>query len=182
MSPDLPSPWGQFLTELDALLDEPIELHCIGGFALVAGYGLPRGTNDLDYRTLFPYNRINDLQRLAGPGSDLARRHKVHVQHTGVESMPENYEERLTELYPGRFKNIRLFVPDAYDLVLSKLSRNIERDRQDVEFLAKTMHLDPAILRQRYELELKPNLIGPPSQHDLTLEFWLEAYFGTPRS
>jgi len=96
--------------------------------------------------------------------------------------MPENYEERLTELYPGRFKNIRLFVPDAYDLVLSKLSRNIERDRQDVEFLAKTMHLDPAILRQRYELELKPNLIGPPSQHDLTLEFWLEAYFATPRS
>ena len=140
MSPNLPSPWGQFLTELDALLDEPIQLHCIGGFALVAGYGLPRGTNDLGYRTLFPY-RINDLQRLAGPGSALARRHKVHVQHTGVESMPENYEERLTEPYPGRFKNIRLFVPDAYDLVLSKLSRNIERDRQDVGFLAKTMHL-----------------------------------------
>ena len=107
---------------------------------------------------------------------------QVHVQHTGVESMPENYEERLTELYPGRFKNIRLFVPNAYDLVLSKLSRNIERDRQDVGILAKTTYLDPTILQQRYELELKPNLIGPPSQHDLTLEFWLEAYFATPRS
>ncbi len=41
--------------------------------------------------------------------------------------MPENYDERLTELYAGRFKNIRLFVPDAYDLVLSKLTRNIIR-------------------------------------------------------
>lgn len=182
MSNDLPSPWAQFLTELDTLLDEPIELHCIGGFAVVAGYGLPRSTNDLDYRTLFPHNCLNDLQRLAGPGSDLARKHKVHVQHTGVESIPENYDERLTELHPGRFKKIRLFVPDAYDLVLSKLSRNVERDRQDVEYLAKTMHLEPAILRERYELELKPNLFGSPSQHDLTLKFWLEAYFAPSSS
>lgn len=180
MSPDLPSPWREFLGELDALLDEPIELHCIGGFAVVMGYGLPRGTNDLDYRTLVPYNRLNDLQRLAGPGSALARKHKVHVQHTGIESMPENYDERLTELYAGRSQNIRLFVPDAYDLVLSKLTRNIERDRQDVEFLARTKHLDPVVLRKRYEKELRPILIGPPSRHDATLEFWLEAYFAKP--
>lgn len=51
MSPNLPSPWSEFLAELDALLDEPIELHCIGGFAVVAGYCLTRGTNDLDYRS-----------------------------------------------------------------------------------------------------------------------------------
>jgi len=177
MSPDLPSPWKEFLGELDTLLDEPIELHCIGGFAVVMGYGLPRGTNDLAYRTLVPYNRLNDLQRLAGPGSALARKHKVHTQHTGVESMPENYEARLTELYAGRFKKIRLFIPDAYDLVLSKLSRNNGRDREDVEFLAKTKQLDPMVLRKRYEEELKPILIGPESRHDGTLEFWIEAYF-----
>jgi len=69
--------------------------------------------------------------------------------------MPENYDERLTELFPVHFKNLRLFVPDPYDLVLSKLSRNIERDRQDVEFLARAKHLDPAVLRERYEKECK---------------------------
>ncbi len=177
MSPDLASPWREFLGELDALLDEPIELHCTGGFAVVAGYGFPRGTNDLDYRTLAPYHRINDLQRMAGPESALARKHKVHLQYTGVESMPENYEERLTELFPGHFKNLRLFVPDPYDLVLSKLSRNIERDRQDVEYLAKKRHLDAKVLRERYTTELRPILIGEVRQHDLTLEFWAEAYF-----
>jgi hypothetical protein len=114
---------------------------------------------------------------MAGPGSALAKKHKVHVQHTGVESMPENYEERLIELCAGCFKDIRLFVPDAYDLVLSKLTRNIERDRQDVAFLAKTKHLDPVVLRERYDKELRPILIGPESRHDTTLEFWLEAYF-----
>jgi len=175
--PDLPAPWGDFLGELDTLFDEPIRLHCIGGFAVVAGYGLPRATNDLDYRTLIPYDRINDLQRLAGPGSALAEKHKVHVQHPGVDAIPESYDERLTELSPGRFKNIRLFIPDAYDLALSKLSRNIERDRQDVQFLARTEHLEPAILRQRYNEELRPNLLGDLNQHDETLEFWIEAYF-----
>ncbi len=90
--------------------------------------------------------------------------------------------DRLTELIPGHFKNLRLFVPDPYDLVLSKLSRNMERDRQDVEFLARTKQLDPTVLRQRYEKELRPGLIGPATRHDATLEFWLEAYFVKPQS
>ena len=108
MSPNLASPWAEFLAELDGLLDERFELHCIGGFAVVVGYGLPRATNDLDYRSLVPYNRINDLQGVAGPGSALARKHKVHLQYTAVESIPESYDERLTELAPRRFKNLRL--------------------------------------------------------------------------
>ena len=179
MSNNPSSPWKEFLEGLDVLLDEPIELHCIGGFAVVAGYGLQRGTNDLDYRTLVPYSRINDLERLAGKASPLAQKHKVYMQHTGVESMPESYEDRLTELYPKRFKNIRLFIPDAYDLVLSKLARNWPRDRQDVEYLAKTQHLDPTILKKRYVEELRPIIIGAPSWHDGTLQLWLDAYFPT---
>jgi hypothetical protein len=171
---------GKFLAELDGLLDEPIELHCIGGFAVVVGYGLLRATNDLDYTTLIPFNRINDLQRIAGEGSTLAKKHHVHVQRPAIEAMPEDYAERLTELFPGRFKNLRLFVPDPYDLVLSKLGRNIARDRQDVEYLAKSQHLDPEVARERYK-ELIPNLIGPQNRHDQTLAFWLEDYFAKPK-
>ena len=182
MSPEIPSPWKEFLEALDSVLDESFELHCIGGFAVVMGYGLARSTNDLDYRSLLPYHRREDFERLAGLGSDLARKHRVHLQYTGVESMPDHYEERLTELLPGHFRNLHLFVPDPYDLVLSKIGRNIERDRQDVEFLAKTKSLDPAILRARYEKELRTIVIGPPGRHDATLEFWIEAYFQKPRS
>lgn len=47
MSSEPPPQWAAFLKELDSLLDEPVELHCIGGFAAVAAYGLPRSTNDL---------------------------------------------------------------------------------------------------------------------------------------
>ena len=177
MSAELASPWREFLDELDVLLKEPCELHCIGGFAVVAAYGLPRSTNDLDYYTLFPQHCTDELERTAGEGSGLARKHKVHVHHAAVASLPESYDERVTELFPGRFRNLRLLVLDPYDLVLSKLSRNAERDREDVAYIAKTQHLDKAVLETRYERELKPYLIGPVGRHDNTLRFWVEAYF-----
>ena len=177
MSPDLRYPWKEFLGELDSLLDEPIELHCIGGFAIVAAYGIKRSTNDLDYFTLIPCNRVTDLEELAGEGSSLSKKYKVHVHHAGVATLPESYDERMKEPFPRHFKNIRLLVLDPYDLVLSKLSRNVERDREDVAFLTKTHNLEASTLRTPYQQELRAHLIGPPDRHDATLTFWLEAYF-----
>ena len=179
MSPKLESPWKEFLEEIDSLLDEPYELHCLGGFAVVSAYGLRRSTNDLDYVTLIPFNRVPDLQEIAGEGSPLGRKHRVHVQHAGVATVPENYQERMRELFKGHFENMRLFVLDPYDLVLSKLSRNGGRDREDVAFLVKTLNLSAGILKERYELELKLALIGPQETHDNTLKFWVEAYFSS---
>jgi hypothetical protein len=45
----LPSPWKEFLSEIDSMLKEPLELHCIGGFVICYFYGLPRTTGDIDY-------------------------------------------------------------------------------------------------------------------------------------
>jgi Nucleotidyltransferase of unknown function (DUF6036) len=177
MSLEPPPEWAAFLKEVDSLLDEPVELHCIGGFAAVAAYGLPRSTNDLDYYSITPSNRVLDLEDLAGEGSALARKHRVSIHHAAIASVPENYEDRLTELYPGRYKNIRLLVIDPYDLVLSKLSRNSARDREDVQYLARTQKLEAGILRERYEKELRSCLTGPIERHNGTLDFWLRAYF-----
>lgn len=89
MSPNLPTPWKKFLEEVDGFLPERVELHCIGGFAVVAAYGLPRSTNDLDYFSLVPYDLENKLQEIAGEGSALARNHKVHVHHAAVAATGE---------------------------------------------------------------------------------------------
>jgi hypothetical protein len=173
----IPSPWKEFLEEIDERLTQAVVLHCIGGFAVVAAYGLPRSTNDLDYFTLRPLKNFAEIQEIGGEGTPLASKYKVHVHHAGIAVLPESYEERLIELFPRYFENLSLFVLDPYDLVLSKLSRNEERDRQDVAYLAKTQKLNPDVLRDRYKKELIVNLIGPPNQHHQTLEFWLEAYF-----
>jgi hypothetical protein len=34
MPPDVPQPWDAFLKDLDAELEAPVELHCLGGFVL----------------------------------------------------------------------------------------------------------------------------------------------------
>lgn len=47
--------------------------------------------------------------------------------HT-VATYPDSYEERLTEMYPGLSRHIRLLALDPYDLVLTKLTRNADRD------------------------------------------------------
>jgi U3 small nucleolar RNA-associated protein 14 len=63
---------------------------------------------------------------------------------------------------------------DRYDLALSKLERNNQRDRDDVKYLARTVPFDLAVLKERYEKELRGRL-GNPTREDLTMTLWLEA-------
>ena len=86
----------------------------------------------------------------------------------------KNYEDRLTEIFPKVFKHLRLLALDPYDLVLSKLERNIQRDRDDVTHLARTVPLDLEVLKERYQKELRWQLDNP-EREDLTLRLWIEA-------
>lgn len=172
----LPSPWAKFLDEVDKLLSAPVQLHCLGGFVLTVLYGTPRPTGDIDYILAVPTEQIEALQEIAGAGSRLSKRYKVHVQYVGVHEVPEDYEERLQEIFPSRFRHLQLLALEAHDIALSKLTRNTSVDREDVKFLAKTVPLDENVLKERYERELRPNLSNQ-ERHDLTLRLWLEDYF-----
>lgn len=176
-SSQLPSPWREFLDELDEALSEPVELHCIGGFVISLLYGLPRPTGDVDYISAIPRNRLEELEQLAGRASKLARKYKIYLQHVAIATMPEDYESRLTEMFPGRFKKLKIFAPDPYDLALSKLERNSPKDQGDVEHLARTIPLSAKLLQERYEREQRPNLMARQNWHDGTLKMWLGACF-----
>lgn len=176
-SPEPRSPWREFLSEVDRQLPAPVALHCIGGFVVAMHYHLDRPTNDLDYIEISPHDAMKALQEIAGPESRLAMKYRLYFQHVAVASLPESYHERLTHLFPGRFRNLQMFALDPYDLALSKLTRNSPVDREDVAHLASTVPLDPALLRTRYQQELRPVVIGDPEWHDRTLEMWIEAYF-----
>lgn len=177
MSHDLPSPWREFLSEVDGQLAEAVVLHCHGGFVAALHYGMPRTTADLDYLAIAPGNAQGFIEKLAGRASLLTKKYGVYLQHVPLTSAPESYEERLTELFPGQFQYLRLLALDPHDLALSKLSRNTAVDREDVEYLARTIPLDPQVLRQRYQDELRPIMLGDLKVHDQTLNMWIEAYF-----
>jgi hypothetical protein len=171
----LPSPWRAFLDELDRAIPELIVLHCVGGFVVSLLYGLPRPTGDVDSVAAIPRYRMEELKRLAGRGSPLESKYIVHLQHVAVATMPEDCESRLKEMFPGRFTKPRLLAPEPYDLVLSKLERNSPKD-QGVEYLAKPVPLEPKLLQDRYERELRPNLVARQSWHDGTLKMWIASF------
>jgi hypothetical protein len=177
MSPEPPSPWREFLRDVDASLPEPVTLHCLGGFVATIQHGLERQTADVDYVEIVPFDQLAVLQRLAGPDSPLARQHGLYFQHVTVASLPESYDDRLTALFPGRFRHLRLFAVEPHDLVLSKLGRNSPVDREDVAYLARTVPLDPGLLRTRYAQELRPITIGNLDRLDATLDLWIQAFF-----
>lgn len=171
---DITEPWRAFLTRLDEACQSTVELHCLGGFVVTQCYGLPRATADVDVLLVRPRNLSQELLGLAGRGSALHRQHGVYLDLVTIAAVPEDYDQRLSEMFAGSFQHLRLFALDAYDLALAKLERNIQRDRDDVKYPARTVPFDLALLRERYERELRPYL-GNPAREDLTLRLWVEA-------
>jgi hypothetical protein len=90
-----------------------------------------------------------------------------------VAAIPENYEERLVEMFPEAYHHLRLMALDPYDIALSKLERNSQKDRDDVRFLSRAIPLDLGLLQRRYEQELRWQL-GRPDREDLTMKLWIE--------
>ena len=170
----IPEPWRSFLLQVDEALEEQAELHCFGGFVVTMLYGLARITADVDVITIAPGSAKRHLLDLAGKESEFHRKYGMYLDFVTVASVPEDYDQRLTEMFPGAFKHLRLLAFDPYDVALSKLERNIQRDRDDVKHLARTIPFDLDVLKDRYEKELRP-LIGNPVREDLTLRLWLEA-------
>ncbi len=169
----IPEPWNSFLSDIDAAVLTKIELHCLGGFVVSLVYGMSRTTADVDIVTVIPNGERDRLLSLAGKGSLLHRQYGVYLDIVTVATIPEDYSERITEIVPGTFVHLRLFALDPYDVALAKLERNIQRDRDDVKHLARTVPFDIRVLQDRYEKELRPYL-GNPTREDLTLKLWIE--------
>ncbi|MEY2494308.1 MAG: hypothetical protein QOJ45_800 [Verrucomicrobiota bacterium] len=166
-------PWDSFFKDLDSFLNTPTRLDCIGGFVVSQLYGLNRPTADVDFIELARRDVSDAVMLLAQRGGPLSRRHLIYLDRVGVAAVPENYESRLIEMFPGAWKHLRLMALDPYDLALSKLERNSQKDRDDVRFLARTVPLDLNILQQRYRNEFRWQL-GVPAREDLTLQLWTE--------
>jgi hypothetical protein len=173
-SKSIPEPWRAFLSEVDATANQEIELHCLGGFVIKIFYGLERPTADVDVLPIATNREIQSVITLANKGSKLHSKHKVYLDVVGVATVPDSYEDRLTEMFPGAFRHLRLFALDPYDLALSKLERNAPYDRDDIKHLARVVPFDLELLRTRYREEMR-SYLGIPKREDLTLQLWIEA-------
>jgi hypothetical protein len=160
------------LVALDQELTQDTELHCMGGFVLGEHYGLVRPTADLDVLESAGTGK-SMIAQLAGRGSPLHKRFRVYIDIVTVADVPDDYDTRLVAMDVEGLEQLRLKALERHDLVLAKLCRNIDRDREDVAALARGPGLDVEVLNQRYRDELRPKL-GRPDREDLTLRLWIE--------
>ncbi len=167
----LPKPWPDFLKAVDAELSREVSLHCIGGFVLAALYQIPRPTGDVDY---IASHDAQEIERVAGQESALAKKFKLFFQGVGVAEFPYEYESRLMKLDLGLDK-LQLWVMDPYDLLLTKMTRNNPKDREDAKFLIKKLDLEFASFENRF-LDEMAGWIPNPDRHALTVKLWHE-YF-----
>ena len=176
----LRQPWHAFLSELDTLLPHAVELRCLGAFLLTVVYALPRVTADLDCLAVLPSDATVLVEELGGRNSRLAKKHRVWLQHVGVGivDLPDDYEQRLEHLDFG-FEKLHLSGLDAYDLVLSKLTRNSPKDREDVKFIAHQQNLSYTVAYERFLKEMKP-WVARADWHEGTLQKVWKEYFPHP--
>lgn len=170
----IPEPWGAFLRELDRVAIKPVSFHCLGGFVITRYYGFDRETSDVDVLAVTPETEAADLLEAGGKGSPLHRKFRIYLDMvTVLDAFPEDYDNRLVEMFPRRLEKIRLYATEAHDLALMKLGRNIERDREDVKYLARTKFLTAEVLRERYAREMRPYLAAS-KKYDEILDLWTE--------
>ena len=162
---------GEPFSRTSTLVSHDVRLHCCGGFVVTTHFGMARTTADVDVLSILPGDDQRTLAAAAGRGSALHETHGVYLDVVTV--APDSYEDRLTEMYPGLFRDLHLMALDPYDLVLTKLTRNADRDRGDVEYLAIAVPLDVAVLPDRYKREVG-TYAGVPEREDLTLDLWVE--------
>lgn len=173
MSSKIPEPWQSFLAEIDASLQQRTEFHCIGGFVVAMLYNLERETSDLDFISCVPRDNDGKLYELAGEGSPLNKKYRVYLDPVKIVTAPDNYEDRLVEMFPGAFEHLKLYALDPYDLALTKLERNMPHDQEDVLQLAEAVPFDLEIFKQRYDEELKV-YVEDNIKHRSTFNFWIE--------
>lgn len=171
----IPKPWGAFLRELDDIATAAVDFHCIGGFVVNMKYGFSsRQTFDIDVLAITPNSQRQEFLQNAAKGSVLHRKHGVYLDLvTVIQAYPEDYDQRLTEMYSGQLKKIRLFAVEPHDLALMKLERNAERDRVDVMFLASQGLVTASELDRRYRAEMRSYIGVPERSTDITLQLWV---------
>ena len=96
----MPEPWISFLAELDSAVETEVRLDCMGGFVVTMVYGFSRPTADLDVLEIAPREASKPMLQLGMQGGPLHKKYKIYLDPVGVVHVPENYEDRLTEIFP----------------------------------------------------------------------------------
>lgn len=152
------SPIRNLIKDLDRLWDgagsEKIRLSIIGSAALMLQTTYVRGTKDSD--VLEATNLTPDIKakliKLAGPGSDLHRKHRVYLELVapGLPFLPQAPMFHSVADLNQDLTHFEIEVLDVVDVVVSKLKRFHANDASDIAAMVNLERVDHAQLLERF--------------------------------
>jgi Nucleotidyltransferase of unknown function (DUF6036) len=160
----------RFIRALDHHLSGPRRVVLIGGAAACLAYGITRATTDVD--TVDDVTDLHEALRLARLDTGL----DVPFQSVGIYDGPYDYEDRLTPIDLG-LEKLEVIVPEKHDLVLMKVVRGQENDRDAIQQMADRVGLDERTLVDRFKSEMK-HVIGRPERLRLNFLSVIEMLYG----
>ncbi len=173
-----------FLDGIDAELasraapGEKLDLHLLGRSALILGYGVRLMTKDVDVVDVAGSHLLMVAVQLFGKGCSGHQRYGVYLKTvaSGLPPLPTGYQKRYSAI-PGPWRVIRLWLPEAHDLIVTKLRRFHAGDREDVRILCDTGAVDANTLQERFDLAYAfsdpddPHVLKAVIHLDLTKEY-----------
>jgi hypothetical protein len=157
----------QYLRELGLLLHRPVQVYVGGAVALILPTYISRRTEDVDIVDEVPA----ELRSLHQPLAQLKKRYGLSLTHFQSHYLPHGWEQRLHSQEP--FGQLRVFLVDAYDVFLSKLTSKREKDLDDLREVAP--HLDKETLVHRLK-ETMTSLLAEPDARQRAEHNWYILY------
>jgi len=154
------------LRQVDRVLEGPVTLILVGGAAallLVEKGRMTRMTLDLDAMAGPDDAALEHaIERLRRSGADLP----LSARSDAFEAyLPPDWRERVVEPVGLRLRKLRVLVPAAEDLACMKVFSFREKDRQDIQALAKSPGFDLSRFRAAFEATLPAAVGGDPRHH-----------------
>ena len=159
-----------FLEEIENELDEPIRLIAVGGTALTLLDAKP-STIDADFTLPTPdYYVFKKALRNTPHGFN------VDCWAEGMvfsQILPEDYLTRSTLI--KKMKRIHLGALNPVDIVVSKIGRLDERDKEDIQTCIKKFKLKKNQILERAE---KIEYVGREKNYEINLDYVVKRFFG----
>jgi hypothetical protein len=128
----------QLLEILGQSLHRRVELNIAGSIPTLVRGLTARPTDDIDIVDEVPIEVKQQREKLA----KIKAEYGLVFGHVQSHYLPANWQERRQFL--GDFGRIRAYLVDPYDIFVSKLSSKLEKHKQDLRVLAKTLDRETA--------------------------------------
>ncbi|MCE9653560.1 MAG: hypothetical protein K8Q89_11010 [Nitrosarchaeum sp.] len=157
-----------FLEELDKEAKKPMIIVAVGGTAMTLVNAKP-STLDVDFTIAQGYDEFSRLLK------EIPHGFKVDHYPDGVvftQMLPDDYVKKSKKI--KKMKNILLMTLDPLDIIVTKIGRLNERDKEDIATCIKKFHITKTQIKKRAKQVV---YVGREENYEINLNHVMKNFF-----